>query len=96
MNYQRMLQQHVDSGAGVTIGTIEFDRSEASRFGVCDIDSAGRIVGWQEKPPNPKLRSRPHKSHVSMGIYCFNRDLLIEGLLADAEDPESRMTLARM
>ena len=54
MNYQLMLKQHVDSGAGVTVGTIEFDRSEASRFGVCEIDSAGRIVGWQEKPADPK------------------------------------------
>ena len=91
MNYQRMIKQHVDSGAGVTIGTIEFDISEASRFGVCDIDSAGRIVGWQEKPSDPKsAHSAPSKCHVSMGIYCFNRDLLMESLLTDAEDPTSQ------
>jgi glucose-1-phosphate adenylyltransferase len=91
MNYQLMLQQHVDAGAGVTVGTIEFDRAEASRFGVCEIDSAGRIVGWQEKPANPKPAAHDStKSHVSMGIYCFNRDLLIETLLADADDPASQ------
>ena len=45
MNYQLMLKQHVDAGAGVTVGTIEFDRSEASRFGVCEIDSDGTHRG---------------------------------------------------
>jgi glucose-1-phosphate adenylyltransferase len=91
MNYQLMLQQHVDAGAGVTVGTIEFDRAEASRFGVCEIDSVGRIVGWQEKPADPKPAAHDStKSNVSMGIYCFNRDLLIETLLADADDPASQ------
>jgi glucose-1-phosphate adenylyltransferase len=91
MNYQLMLQQHVDAGAGVTVGTIEFDRSEASRFGVCQIDAGSRIVGWQEKPANPQpVAHDPGKSHVSMGIYCFNRELLIETLLADADDPGSQ------
>ncbi len=91
MNYQPMLKQHADAGAGVTVGTIEFDRSEASRFGVCQIDASGRIVGWQEKPADPKpARHDPTKSDVSMGIYCFNRDLLMETLLADADNPESQ------
>jgi glucose-1-phosphate adenylyltransferase len=91
MNYQLMLSQHVDSGAGVTIGTIEFDRAEASRFGVVETDAAGRIVAWQEKPADPKPSAHnPTKSHVSMGIYCFNRDLLLESLLADADDPKSQ------
>ncbi len=91
MNYQLMLRQHADSGAGVTVGTIEFPISEAYRFGVCEIDSAGRIVGWQEKPSNPKPSPRdPNKCHVSMGIYCFNRDLLMESLLADADDSTSQ------
>jgi len=91
MNYQLMLKQHVDSGAGVTVGTIEFDRSDASHFGVCEIDSTGRIIGWQEKPADPKPSPHnPHKCHVSMGIYCFNRELLIETLLSDADDPNSQ------
>jgi len=91
MNYGLMLKQHVDAGADVTIGTIEVDLSEASRFGVCEVDSAGRIVGWVEKPTSPKpSRKNPSKSDSSMGIYVFNRDLLIEALIADAEDPSSR------
>lgn len=91
MDYRLMIKQHIEAGAEVTVGTIEFDRSEASRFGVVEVDSRDRIIGWQEKPQNPK--PSPHdasKCHVSMGIYCFNRDLLIEATMADAEDSSSR------
>ncbi|HLW78440.1 MAG TPA: glucose-1-phosphate adenylyltransferase, partial [Terriglobia bacterium] len=90
MNYQLMFRQHVETGAELTIATIEFDVAEASRFGVCELDSRGRIVGWEEKPAQPKPSPHdPGKSHVSMGIYCFNRDLLLECLMADAEDAHS-------
>jgi len=91
MNYQLMLKQHVDSGAEVTIGTIEFDLAEASQFGVCEVDKQSRIIGWEEKPAHPKPSPlHPQKCNVSMGIYCFNRDLLLEALTADAEDPASQ------
>ena len=90
MNYQLMLKQHMDAGAEVTIGTIEFDRSEAFRFGIVELDAQDRIVGWEEKPPHPKPSPHhPEKCHVSMGIYVFNRDLLIECLMEDAEDASS-------
>ncbi len=90
MNYRLMLQQHEDSGADVTIGTIEFDRAEASRFGIVELDAQDRIIGWEEKPPNPKPSPHnPDKCHVSMGIYVFNRDLLIECLTGDAEQGSS-------
>jgi glucose-1-phosphate adenylyltransferase len=96
MNYQLMLRQHADTGADVTIGTLEFDRAEASRFGVCELAADGRIVGWEEKPANPKPCPRnPGKSHVSMGIYCFNRELLIKVLVADAEDTTSSHDLGK-
>src|SRR5690348_5160669 len=78
MNYQRMLQQHIVCGAEVTIGTLDFPRSEASRIGVLEVDSNGRISGWEEKPANPKSApGNPEKCVVSMGIYCFNRDVLL-------------------
>jgi glucose-1-phosphate adenylyltransferase len=90
MNYQLMLQQHAESEADVTIGTLEFDRAVASQLGVVEVDKDSRIVGWEEKPANPKPSPKnPEKSNVSMGIYCFNRDLLIEALVSDAGDPDS-------
>ncbi|HUI43191.1 MAG TPA: glucose-1-phosphate adenylyltransferase [Terriglobia bacterium] len=96
MNYQRMLQQHVDAGADVTIGTLEFDRAQASSFGVLELDATFRIVGWEEKPANPKPAPfKPDKSHVSMGIYCFRRDLLLSAMLADADNPNSSHDFGR-
>jgi glucose-1-phosphate adenylyltransferase len=90
MNYKLMLKQHADAGADVTIGVIEFDRPEATRFGVCELDADNRIIGWQEKPADPKPSPRDlNKCFVSMGIYCFNRDFLVRILKEDAEDPGS-------
>lgn len=90
MNYQLMIQRHIDAGAEATVGVIEVDIAEASRFGVVELDSQHRIVGWQEKPPNPKPSPQnPNKCYASMGIYCFNRDVLIRCTADDAEDADS-------
>jgi glucose-1-phosphate adenylyltransferase len=90
MNYQLMVRQHIDAGADITVGAIEFDRTEASRFGVMELDPYDRIIGWEEKPAKPKPSPKnPEKSQVSMGIYCFNLDFLMQTLMADAQDPLS-------
>jgi glucose-1-phosphate adenylyltransferase len=96
MDYRLMLTQHVDAAAEVTVGAIAFDRAEATRFGVVELDAESRIVGWQEKPADPKPSPRnPDKSYVSMGIYCFNRDVLLQALIADAEDANSSHDFGR-
>lgn len=96
MNYQLMLRQHIDSGADVTIGTLLFNRAEASRLGVMEVDRDWRIVGWQEKPADPKPTPHdPTKSYVSMGVYCFNLDFLIRIVIADAEDTQSSHDFGR-
>jgi glucose-1-phosphate adenylyltransferase len=96
MDYLRMLEHHADTGAEVTIGTLEYERSQASSFGVLELDASFRIMGWQEKPADPKpAPDKPDKSHVSMGIYCFNRDLLVAAMLADADDPNSSHDFGR-
>ena len=97
MNYQKMLQQHVDSGADVTVATFETTAEEAAgRFGVIETDANWRIVGFEEKPVSPK-RSHLHPDMVntSMGVYVFNTQLLIPALLADAEDPNSKHDFGR-
>ena len=97
MNYQKMLQQHVDSGADVTVATFEVPSQEAvGRFGVIETDANWRIIGFEEKPVAPK-RSHLHPDMVnaSMGVYVFNTQLLIPALLADAEDPNSKHDFGR-
>jgi glucose-1-phosphate adenylyltransferase len=91
MNYQTMLEQHVASGADVTVATIEVDAAAAAKqFGVIETDDNWRIIGFEEKPANPK-RSRLHsdKVNASMGVYLFNTQLLVPILIDDAENPAS-------
>jgi len=91
MNYARMLQQHCDAGADVTLATILIDPEETYRFGVVEIDRQGRITGFVEKPKKTDIRSpyNPRMVSGSMGVYIFNTDVLIPVLLKDAEDASS-------
>ncbi len=91
MNYAKMLRQHIDSAADVTVATIEVPSEEAAKqFGVIETDKDWRIIGFEEKPSKPK--TSPHKPthcNASMGVYIFNTNLLIPMLMADSEDPKS-------
>ncbi len=91
MNYERMLRQHTESGADVTVATLLMEPAECRHFGVVDIDPDSRITGFIEKPKQTDLRSPydPNKISASMGIYIFNTDVLIPVLLKDAESPDS-------
>jgi glucose-1-phosphate adenylyltransferase len=91
MNYQKMLEQHVEAGAEVTVATFEVDPKDAAgSFGVIETDQDWRIIGFQEKPAEPKRsRIHPEKVNASMGVYLFNTQLLLPILIADAEDPNS-------
>jgi glucose-1-phosphate adenylyltransferase len=91
MDYGKMLSQHRDSAADITLATIPIDPDETFRFGVVEIDHDYRVVGFEEKPRQTGIRSpaNPEKVPASMGIYIFNTDVLIPVLLKDAEDPDS-------
>jgi glucose-1-phosphate adenylyltransferase len=92
MDYGKMLQQHLDSGADVTLATLPIDPSEVSRFGVVEVARSGEVIGFQEKPKTTELRSpfNPTMVDASMGIYLFNTDVLLPALIKDAEDPGSK------
>jgi glucose-1-phosphate adenylyltransferase len=90
MDYERMLVQHVNTGADVTVACLEVPAAEASAFGVMDVDATGRIVSFVEKPAKPpEMVDRPGWSLASMGIYIFRRELLNDQLRRDAADPAS-------
>jgi len=90
MDYEIMLQQHVSSGADVTIGCLTVPRMEATAFGVMHVDQDMRITQFLEKPKDPPaIPGDPAHALASMGIYVFNWDLLRDLLIRDAEDPNS-------
>jgi glucose-1-phosphate adenylyltransferase len=90
MDYERMLIQHVNQGADVTVACIEVPVAEATGFGVVHVDNDDRIVSFIEKPAvPPEMPDRPGYAFASMGIYVFRRDFLNEQLRRDAADPAS-------
>lgn len=90
MDYELMLQQHVDQGADVTVACLEVPRTSASSFGVIAVDASNRIVSFLEKPADPPgTPDNPDISLVSMGVYCFHTKFLIEQLKRDAATPSS-------
>ncbi len=90
MDYEKMLQQHVDSQADVTVGCIEVPRMEAVGFGVMHVDDSGKILSFLEKPADPPaMPGRPDTALASMGIYVFDTKLLFSLLRDDAANPDS-------
>jgi glucose-1-phosphate adenylyltransferase len=95
MDPMQMFQQHLDTGAGVTVAAIRMPRSEAHDFGVIELADDGiTIKAFHEKPANPPaMPGHPELSLVSMGNYIFKRDVMEEALILDSEDIESRHDL---
>ncbi len=91
MDPRQMLDQHIQSGAGVTVAGIRVDIGVASQFGVFETDEEGRVRGFLEKPTNPKpLVDDPSVAMASMGNYIFTTEALVNALSMDAKDPSSR------
>jgi glucose-1-phosphate adenylyltransferase len=90
MNYRAMVDYHRSVGADLTIGALRVKRSEATEFGVMQINEDSRIIGFQEKPSEPlPIPNDPNHALASMGIYVFNTRFLFEQLCADANNPKS-------
>ena len=83
MDYNKMLQAHMDNEADLTVSVIEVPWEEASRFGIMTADEEGHIVKFSEKP------KEPDSNLASMGIYIFSWKSLRTALIKDHEDPDS-------
>jgi len=85
MDYGKMIESHVQHGAALTIACLEVPVAEASRFGVMQVDETERIVGFEEKPAEPKpVPGDPNTALASMGVYVFNTNDLVKELSEDA------------
>lgn len=90
MDYELMLQQHVNAKADVTIGCLEVPRMEAVGFGVMHVDDKDVIVDFVEKPADPPaIPGKPDFALASMGIYVFRTKFLMDELRRDAANPSS-------
>jgi len=91
MDPRAMLEEHLDTGAAVTVAAIRVPREQASGFGIIETASDGStITGFLEKPANPPtLVDDPTQCLASMGNYIFTTEALIEALREDAADDES-------
>ncbi|MFZ9088978.1 MAG: sugar phosphate nucleotidyltransferase, partial [Planctomycetaceae bacterium] len=106
MNFQEMLKTHQDAGADVTISTVPVDAQQAEGFGIMQLDDSGRVTGFVEKPktaealeqvrtPADWIRShgiepRGREYLASMGIYLWNRDLLVDLLESTSHEDFGR------
>jgi glucose-1-phosphate adenylyltransferase len=92
MDPQQMVDQHVATGAGVTVAAIPVPRTEATAFGVIQTAGDGRsIEAFLEKPADPPaMPGQPDQAFASMGNYLFTTDVLVDALRKDAADAESR------
>jgi len=90
MNYNRMLVDHREKNATATISVTDVTREEAKEFGVLQVNEEFEVIGFQEKPDDPAtIPGEPDRCLVSMGIYCFEADILCSRLRADAEKEDS-------
>jgi glucose-1-phosphate adenylyltransferase len=96
MDYMHLLQEHIRTGADVTLGTTPVDRQAASAFGIMHSDANRQIYRFEEKPKDAalldelripaellkELGQKPESElyQGSMGIYVFNRKVLLDAL----------------
>lgn len=96
MNINQMLQYHLSKGALATISCIPVPLDEARSFGVVEVDDEGRMIGFEEKPKNPKhMPGKPGWALASMGNYIFNSKFLVRELLSDSKLANSQHDFGR-
>jgi glucose-1-phosphate adenylyltransferase len=96
MDYGKMVAYHAETGADLTIGALRVTPEEARSFGVMQIDENRRVIGFEEKVPNPKtIPGDPEHCLGSMGIYVFNAPFLFDQLCQDATLPDSAHDFGR-
>ncbi len=90
MDYSKLLAEHIEKSADMTVACLEIPLEEASAFGVMGVNDAWQVTSFAEKPDNPApIPGQPEKALVSMGIYVFNAAFLYEHLIRDHQTNDS-------
>ena len=89
MDYRWLLRSHAETDADLTIATVEHRLTDAAHFGVVEVDTESRVIGFQEKPPIPRaIPSRPAAALISMGVYAFKTEVLAQALVDKCDKQE--------
>jgi glucose-1-phosphate adenylyltransferase len=97
MNVTEMYRFHLKRQATLTVACLPVEIEEAAgRFGVLEVDEKSRIIGFEEKPVNPKpMPGRPDMTLVSMGSYFWETQALRHALFLDRENENSTHDFGR-
>ncbi|MDD4939056.1 MAG: glucose-1-phosphate adenylyltransferase [Candidatus Omnitrophica bacterium] len=96
MNYYTLVDFHRQAQADLTVGVVEVDKEKSAHLGVLEVDSMGRVIGFQEKPSKPKtIPNNPDKIYASMGIYVFNLPVIENELQEDSRKKDSAHDFGR-
>lgn len=103
MDYRQFVQRHLDTNADITLSVLPIDEKRASDFGLMKLDDSGRVVSFSEKPKGDALKqmqvdtsmlglsaeqAKENPYIASMGIYVFNKDVLIKLLTDNPEQTD--------
>ncbi len=84
MDYGQMVAYHRQKKAHLTVATVDMPVEQSDRFGVLEMDTHHRVIGFEEKPargkPHPKL---PDRILINMGVYVFDTVTLVRELIED-------------
>ena len=92
MDYSAMLAFHESHGSDLTLACMEVPADQASRFGMASVDGDDRIFEFVEKPQAVPVEG---EVLVSMGVYLFSTDLLLQVLEEDAQRNDSSHDFGR-
>ena len=85
MDYRKMIDFHVEKKADLTVGAIRMDKRLSREFGVIQVNEEGQVIGFEEKPEEPKtIPGDPKGILASMGVYVFPTETLVRRLIEDA------------
>ncbi len=103
MDYREFIQRHIDTNADITLSVLPIDEKRASDFGLMKLDDSGRIISFSEKPKGEALQkmkvdtsmlglspeqAKENPYIASMGIYVFNKDVLIKLLEQNPQETD--------
>jgi glucose-1-phosphate adenylyltransferase len=96
MDYSEMIAFHMERKAQVTVAVVETATSQASQFGVLQVDASDKVIGFEEKPESPKpVPGRDDIALINMGVYVFDTETLVRAVIEDAKKPGTRHDFGR-